>query len=238
MTIFKNVAGTWTPVQHIWKNINGTWTKVRRAYKNIAGTWTQYHGDIDLTVYSLGLLQNQINAGQYGGVSINGTITYGNVRSYSLVTFDKYGNVLFQRSYDIFGEATGGSPTSTPYGSAQFATDVANIAAGTLCCLYTYDEPQAGGHTANGGQASIPTFINAVLALGATSAVYQQSGFQYRGAYLLLCKKGSAPLFEGYRGTLSTNIGSSGTDSGCLDGAIGIGFTINNGNVNGLTRLL
>jgi hypothetical protein len=236
MTVYKKDNGTWKPVQHVWRNINGTWTKVRRVFRNVTGAWTQYHGDIDFVAYSLGLLQNQV-AGANAGLKINGQATYGAVRSYTLVTFDKYGNVAFERSYDIFGEATGGAPTATPYGSAQFAADVAAIGANTCCLLYTYDEPLAGGHT-YGNNAVFQNFINAILALGGTSAVYQSSSFAYRGAYLLLSIKGQTTLFEAYRGTEQSGIGSGGTDSGCLDGAIGISFTITNGSLTGLTRLI
>lgn len=236
MPVYQNVNGTWTLVKHVWKNVSGTWTKVRRLYRNIGGTWTQYHGDTDVVVYSLGLLQNQVPTANTG-LAINGNVVYGAVRSYSLATFDKYGNVAFQRSYDLYGEATGGAPSATPYGSAQFAADVAAISANTCFVLYTYDEPLAGGHT-DSTYPVFQNFVNAVLALGGTAAIYQSSSFANRGAYLLLGIKNQTTLFEAYRGTEQSGIGTGGTDTGCLDGAVGISFNINNGSLTGLTRLI
>lgn len=235
MTVYKNVSGTWKPVQHIWRNINGVWTKVRKLFHNDSGNWVQYHGDQDFQVYSLGLLQNQVsNALQ--GITPNGQTAnrWGGGRSYNLVQFDKYGNVTFERQYDIYGEGQNGSPSASPYGSAQFVADTNAMANGQRFCLFTYDEPQTGTQA---GAHPITAFINAVLSLGATVAIFQSSSFAYRGAYLLLGAKGSAATFEAYRGTESTNIGTGGTDSGCLDGVVGISFTINNGSYTNLTRL-
>lgn len=232
MPIYRNVSGTWTLVKHVWKNVNGTWTKVRRMFRNVSGTWTQYHGDNDFVVYSLGLLQNQVTSG-YQGLWTNTVQTQSAGRSYNLYEFDKYGNMTFFRVYDIFGEASGGTPTSSPYGSAQFAADVAAMATGTLFMVVTFDEPQDGNTVKN-----IPAFTNAMYALGATAGVFGSASFAYRSAYLLIGQKGSAITFEANRGTLSTNIGTGGTDSGCLDGAIQVSFNIVNGAYANVTRVL
>lgn len=237
MPIYKNINGTWTVVKHVWKNVGGTWTKVRRLFKKVNGTWTQYHGDNDFTAYSLGLLQNRTAAGN-GGLWVNGTQKLGPVRSYSLVTFDKYGNIVLQRSYDIFGEATGGSPTATPYGSAQFSADVGSIATGTPFLVVTYDEPANGAANPESGVSVSPnaTFVNALVALGATQSTV--NAIQYRGAYLLLGIKGGSKAAELYAGTYQTGIGSDGTGVGTLDGAIGITFNIVNGTISNVARTL
>lgn len=228
--IYKQVSGTWKPAQHMFKNVAGTWKKVRKMFRNNAGTWTQYHGDQDIVAYSLGLIQNLVSASVLG-VTYNGgsTATYAGGRSYNLVQFDKYGNITFSRQYDIFGEATGGAPTATTYGSAQFAADTAAMATGQKFLLFTYDEPQSGDMV-----DPITAFINAVLSIGGTSAVFQSSSFAYRGAYMLLGAKGSAATFEAYRGTE----GTYGSNTGCQDGAIGISFTILNGSYINLTRIM
>jgi hypothetical protein len=237
MPIYKNISGTWTVTKHLWRNINGTWTKVRRAFRNVNGTWTQYHGDNDFTAYSLGLLQNRTAAAN-GGLWMNGAQKLGPVRSYSLVTFDKYGNIAFSRSYDIFGEASDGAPSSTPYGSAQFSADVSALAAGTNFVLVTYDEPASGVAPVEPGVTNPPIAAvdNALVALGASSSVL--NGIQYRGAYLLLGSKGGTKAAELYAGTYQTGIGSGGTDAGCLDGAVGITFNVVNGVISNVVRTL
>ena len=237
MPIYRNVGGTWSLVKHIYRNVNGVWTKVRRAFRKVNGTWTQYHGDNDFTAYSLGLLENRLAVAN-GGLWMNGAQKLGPIRSYSLVAFDKYGNITFQRSYDIFGEATGGSPTATPYGSAQFAADAGALAAGTNFIVVTFDEPANGAAQPESGVTNPPisTFVNALVSLGASTAVL--NGIQYRGAYVLLGAKGGAKAAEIYAGTYQTGLGSGGTDSGCLDGAIGITFNIVNGVISNVVRTL
>ncbi|BDD79746.1 hypothetical protein [Burkholderia phage FLC9] len=237
MPIYKNVSGTWTVVKHIYKKVGGTWTKVRRAFRNSGGVWTQYHGDNDFTAYSLGLLENRLAVAN-GGLWVNGAQKLGPVRSYSLVTFDKYGNIVFQRSYDIFGESSGGSPTSTPYGSAQLSADVSAMAAGTNFIVVTFDEPASGVAPVEPGVTNPPiaAAVNALLALGASSSIL--NGIQYRGAYLLLGTKGVGKAAEIYAGTYQTGIGTGGTDSGTLDGAIGITFNIVNGAISNVVRTL
>jgi hypothetical protein len=145
---------------------------------------------------------------------------------------------LFQRSYDIFGEATGGSPTSTPYGTAQFSADVSAIGAGTNFIVVTYDEPANGAAQVESGVTNPPiaTFVNALAALGATGSIV--SNIQYRGAYLLLGTKGVGLAAEIYAGTYQTGIGTGGTDSGTLDGAIGVTFNIVNGAISNVVRTL
>lgn len=232
MPIYRNINGTWTIVKHVWRNVGGTWTKVRKAFRNVGGVWTQYHGDNDFTVYSMGLSQTLVNTGLIG-VNANGTHLYAGGRSYNLVYFDKYGNITFSRQYDIFGESSTGAPTAPGFGSAQFAADVAAMPANQLFVLFTYDEPQSGVDKA----PILSAFVNAALSLGATSGVLQSANFQYRSAYLLLGQKGQPISFEANRGTLSGNLGSSGTDSGCLDGVVGITFNIVNGAYANLVRI-
>jgi hypothetical protein len=233
MPAYKNVNGTWTIVKHVWVNVNGTWTKVRRLMRNVGGVWTQYHGDNDFVAYSLGLLQNQVT-GSKQGLWKNATQTFTAFRSYNLNFFDKYGNVTFSRGYDLFGESSGGAPTSTAFGSAQLAADIAGMATGQLFLLTTFDEPQAGIMKA----PILSAAVNAILSIGATAGVFQNANFAYRSAYMLLGQKGSAATFEANRGTLSTGIGTGGTDQGCLDGAIQISFNIVNGAYANLTRQL
>jgi hypothetical protein len=232
MPIYRNINGTWTIVKHVWRNVGGTWTKVRKAFRNVGGTWTQYHGDNDFTIYSMGLRQTIVDTGLIG-VNANGVHLYAGARSYNLVYFDKYGNITFSRTYDIFGESTAGAPTAPSYGSAQFAADVAAMPAGQLFLVFTYDEPKAGVDTA----PLLPVFVNAMLSIGATTAVLESPNFQMRSAYMLLGQQGQPISFEANRGTLSTNLGSNGTDSGCLDGVVGITLNIVNGVYTNLVRI-
>lgn len=232
MPIYRNVGGTWTLAKHVWRNVGGTWTKVRKAFRNVGGVWTQYHGDNDFTFYSMGLSQTIVNTGLIG-INANGTHLYAGGRSYNLVYFDKYGNVTFSRVYDIFGESSTGAPTAPSFGSTQFAADVAAMPTGQLFLVFTYDEPQSGVMKA----PLVPTFVNAMLSIGATAAVFQSANFQYRSAYMLLGQKGQPISFEANRGTLSTNLGSTGTDQGCLDGVVGITLNIVNGAYANLVRI-
>jgi hypothetical protein len=237
MPVYKNIGGTWTIVKHIWKNVGGTWTKVRRAFKNVGGTWIQYHGDNDFKAFSLGLLQTQTTASN-GGLWVNNVQQLGTVRSWSILAFDKYGNITFSRSYDIFGEATAGSPSATAYGSAQFAADVAAIATGSPFVIVTYDEPANGAAPVETGvsKGPIAAFVNALTSIGASSSAL--NSIPYRGAYMLLGTKGAAASFEAVRGTEQTNLGSGGTDSGTLDGAIEVTFNIVNGAFANITRVM
>jgi hypothetical protein len=232
MPIYENVNGTWTVVKHVWQCVqSGIWQKVKAVYKNVGGTWVQVHGDYSFTAYALGL-EETLAPISSSGLFVNGTQVYTANRSYNLLFFDKYGNVTFSREYDIFAEATGAAMV-TPYGSAQFASDVAGMANGQLFALITFDEPQ-NGNTVN----NIPAFTNAVFQLGATAAIFQGSNFAYRGAYLLLGAKGQAAAFEAYQGTESNTAGTSGTETGCSDGVVEVKFGIVNGAFANITRVL
>ncbi|EJM3834064.1 hypothetical protein NOH83_004648 [Salmonella enterica] len=105
-----------------------------------------------------------------------GKTLFTGVRSWSLITFraGSDGTVSFVRgrSYDLYA--------STANGRAMSA-DIAALTEGTVACVMTYDEPSTNRDS----------IMNALLTLGATRSTV--NAIVFRGAYLLLGRKGMTP---------------------------------------------
>ncbi|HHP1781357.1 phage tail protein [Klebsiella pneumoniae] len=97
-------------------------------------------------------------------------------RSWSLVTFAKHSDgstvIATSKTYDVFGSANNG---------ATMSADIEALASGTHVCVLTFDEP-----TGNRGKV-----LSALESLGGTSEVV--NSLPYRGAYILLGRKGMKP---------------------------------------------
>ncbi|HBS3493581.1 TPA: DUF1983 domain-containing protein [Klebsiella pneumoniae] len=97
-------------------------------------------------------------------------------RSWALVTFAKHSDgstvIATSKTYDVFGSANNG---------AAMSADIEALASGTYVCVLTFDEP-----TGNRGKV-----LSALESLGGTSEVV--NSLPYRGAYILLGRKGMKP---------------------------------------------
>ncbi|WP_205738844.1 phage tail tip protein [Klebsiella pneumoniae] len=97
-------------------------------------------------------------------------------RSWALVTFAKHSDgstvIATSKTYDVFGSANNG---------ATMSADIEALASGTYVCVLTFDEP-----TGNRGK-----ILSALESLGGTSEVV--NSLPYRGAYILLGRKGMKP---------------------------------------------
>lgn len=97
-------------------------------------------------------------------------------RSWALVTFAKHSDgstvIATSKTYDVFGSANNG---------ASMSADIEALASGTYVCVLTFDEP-----TGNRGKV-----LSALESLGGTSEVV--NSLPYRGAYILLGRKGMKP---------------------------------------------
>ncbi len=97
-------------------------------------------------------------------------------RSWALVTFAKHSDgstvIATSKTYDVFGSANNG---------ATMSADIEALASGTYVCVLTFDEP-----TGNLGKV-----LSALESLGGTSEVV--NSLPYRGAYILLGRKGMKP---------------------------------------------
>ncbi|HHT2067309.1 phage tail tip fiber protein [Klebsiella pneumoniae] len=97
-------------------------------------------------------------------------------RSWALVTFAKHSDgstvIATSKTYDVFGSANNG---------ATMSADIEALASGTYVCVLTFDEPSG-----NRGQ-----ILSALESLGGTSEVV--NSLPYRGAYILLGRKGMKP---------------------------------------------
>ncbi|EPC3565967.1 phage tail tip fiber protein [Klebsiella pneumoniae] len=97
-------------------------------------------------------------------------------RSWALVTFAKHSDgstvIATSKTYDVFGSANNG---------ATISADIEALASGTYVCVLTFDEP-----TGNRGKV-----LSALESLGGTSEVV--NSLPYRGAYILLGRKGMKP---------------------------------------------
>ncbi|HBS3216215.1 phage tail tip protein [Klebsiella pneumoniae] len=97
-------------------------------------------------------------------------------RSWALVTFAKHSDgstvLATSKTYDVFGSADNG---------ATMSADIEALASGTYVCVLTFDEP-----TGNRGKV-----LSALESLGGTSEVV--NSLPYRGAYILLGRKGMKP---------------------------------------------
>ncbi|HHI0357281.1 TPA: phage tail protein [Klebsiella pneumoniae] len=97
-------------------------------------------------------------------------------RSWALVTFAKHSDgstvIATSKTYDVFGSANNG---------ATMSADIEALASGTCVCVLTFDEP-----TGNRGKV-----LSALESLGGTSEIV--NSLPYRGAYILLGRKGMKP---------------------------------------------
>ncbi|HBY7719249.1 TPA: DUF1983 domain-containing protein [Klebsiella pneumoniae] len=97
-------------------------------------------------------------------------------RSWALVTFAKHSDgstvIATSKTYDVFGSANNG---------ATMSADIEALTSGTYVCVLTFDEP-----TGNRGKV-----LSALESLGGTSEVV--NSLPYRGAYILLGRKGMKP---------------------------------------------
>ncbi|WP_407221545.1 phage tail protein [Escherichia coli] len=97
-------------------------------------------------------------------------------RSWALVTFVKHSDgstvIATSKTYDVFGSANNG---------ATMSADIEALASGTYVCVLTFDEP-----TGNRGKV-----LSALESLGGTSEIV--NSLPYRGAYILLGRKGMKP---------------------------------------------
>lgn len=97
-------------------------------------------------------------------------------RSWALVTFAKQSDgstvIANSKTYDVFGSANNG---------ATMSADIEALASGTYVCVLTFDEP-------SGNRGKI---LSALESLGGTSEVV--NSLPYRGAYILLGRKGMKP---------------------------------------------
>ncbi|HCS8181812.1 TPA: DUF1983 domain-containing protein [Klebsiella pneumoniae] len=97
-------------------------------------------------------------------------------RSWALVTFAKHSDgstvIATSKTYDVFGSANNG---------ATMSADIEALASGTYVCVLTFDEP-----TGNRGKV-----LSALESLGGTSEIV--NSLPYRGAYILLGRKGMKP---------------------------------------------
>lgn len=201
-------ATAWSFVKQISANVEGVWTPVRKAFENVDGVWQQTYGDNLFLLYALGLSET-LTPVTNGGLWVNGSHLITSARSYNLITFDQYGNVVFNGVYDVFGDATATPPVTT--NTDALAAKLNSLAAGTLFTLFSYDEPMNGHLTAD--------LLAAVERVGGTAGVYGQT-MAYRGAYLLLGTVGSAASLEVYRGVNDGD--SAGDPNAALEYSFGI----------------
>jgi hypothetical protein len=234
MGAYSDQSGNWNEVKNIYAKNSGNWSLVKRGFVNNHGTWQQFHSGNTYKVYSLGLEQSLgVAGGNAGNVGVweNGPrVSGGTTRSYTLTTFDKYGNVLTAQSYDVFGD-------STNYANAGSATQnliaaLNGIAAGAPYVLCTYDEPATNASALNGAMTSLFGGISSIIT----------SSMPYRGAYLAIGTARQAPAIEQYCGTFVNSVSNpaastSQTDDGCADGALIYSFRIYNGQFANVSAL-
>ncbi len=160
------------------------------ALQDLRNTVTSQGGDLTAANSSITSLQASMNRRTVFTVTARGngnSVTHGvfdesgkNLftpgRSWALVTFAKHsdGSTVIETSktYDVFGSANNG---------ATMSADIEALASGTYVCVLTFDEP-------SGNRGKI---LSALESLGGTSEVV--NSLPYRGAYILLGRKGMKP---------------------------------------------
>ncbi|MCY2099344.1 phage tail protein [Klebsiella pneumoniae] len=160
------------------------------ALQDLRNTVTSQGGDLTAANSSITSLQASMNRRTVFTVTARGngnSVTPGifdesgkNLftpgRSWALVTFTKHSDgstvIATSKTYDVFGSANNG---------ATMSADIEALASGTYVCVLTFDEP-----TGNGGKV-----LSALESLGGTSEVV--NSLPYRGAYILLGRKGMKP---------------------------------------------
>ncbi|HCD1767281.1 TPA: DUF1983 domain-containing protein, partial [Klebsiella pneumoniae] len=160
------------------------------ALQDLRNTVTSQGGDLTAANSSITSLQASMNRRTVFTVTARGngnSVTHGvfdesgkNLftpgRSWALVTFAKHSDgstvIATSKTYDVFGSANNG---------ATMSADIEALASGTYVCVLTFDEP-----TGNRGKV-----LSALESLGGTSEVV--NSLPYRGAYILLGRKGMTP---------------------------------------------
>ncbi|HCJ2415510.1 phage tail tip fiber protein [Klebsiella pneumoniae] len=160
------------------------------ALQDLRNTVTSQGGDLTAANSSITSLQASMNRRTVFTVTARGngnSVTHGvfdesgkNLftpgRSWALVTFAKHSDgstvIATSKTYDVFGSANNG---------ATMSADIEALASGTYVCVLTFDEP-----TGNRGKV-----LSALESLGGTSEVV--NSLPYRGAYILLGRKGMKP---------------------------------------------
>lgn len=215
MTIYAKASAAWHHVARIYYKVAGAWKRVNSVYVKQGGVWKQTFGLNNFSLYALGLSQTLVPPANKG-VWKNGVQIVSAGRSYNLIQFDKYGNMTFNRQYDVFGEDAYLTDNTQPPVSGQidaFTNDLNAMPVGQLFAIVTFDEPY-GGRMRN----SLPA---AVYRVGGTAGIYGNANFAYRSAYMLIGKVGSAPLTEQNNGTTYPS-GAVGTGTGDPNAAIAI----------------
>uniref|UniRef100_A0AAU7PFC4 Uncharacterized protein n=1 Tax=Burkholderia phage vB_BgluM-SURPRISE13 TaxID=3159457 RepID=A0AAU7PFC4_9VIRU len=216
MTIYSKAAGVFHHAAKIYYKVAGAWKRVNSVYIKKGGVWKQTFGRSNFAIFALGLAQT-LQPATNRGVQKNGVQVFTAARSYNLVQFDKYGNITFQKGYDVFGEDQYIiDPGTAPAISGQIdglTNDLNAMPVGQLFALISYDEP-LGGHMRN----SLPA---AVYRVGGTAAIYGNANMAYRSAYLLIGKVGSAAFTEQNNG-VTYPAGDAGTGTGDPNAAIAI----------------
>lgn len=160
------------------------------ALQDLRNTVTSQGGDLTAANSSITSLQASMNRRTVFTVTARGngnSVTPGvfdesgkNLftpgRSWALVTFAKHSDgstvIATSKTYDVFGSADNG---------ATMSADIEALASGTYVCVLTFDEP-------SGNRGKI---LSALESLGGTSEVV--NSLPYRGAYILLGRKGMKP---------------------------------------------
>ncbi|HCJ8299994.1 TPA: DUF1983 domain-containing protein [Escherichia coli] len=160
------------------------------ALQDLRNTVTSLGGDLTAANSSITSLHASMNRRTVFTVTARGngnSVTHGvfdesgkNLftpgRSWALVTFAKHSDgstvIATSKTYDVFGSANNG---------ATMSADIEALASGTYVCVLTFDEP-----TGNRGKV-----LSALESLGGTSEVV--NSLPYRGAYILLGRKGMKP---------------------------------------------
>ncbi|MDK1768839.1 phage tail tip protein [Klebsiella pneumoniae] len=160
------------------------------ALQDLRNTVTSQGGDLTAANSSITSLQASMNRRTVFTVTARGngnSVTPGvfdesgkNLftpgRSWALVTFAKHSDgstvIATSKTYDVFGSANNG---------ATMSADIEALASGTYVCVLTFDEP-------SGNRGKV---LSALESLGGTSEVV--NSLPYRGAYILLGRKGMKP---------------------------------------------
>lgn len=160
------------------------------ALQDLRNTVTSLGGDLTAANSSITSLQASMNRRTVFTVTARGngnSVTHGvfdesgkNLftpgRSWALVTFAKHSDgstvIATSKTYDVFGSANNG---------ATMSADIEALASGTYVCVLTFDEP-------SGNRGKV---LSALESLGGTSEIV--NSLPYRGAYILLGRKGMKP---------------------------------------------
>lgn len=160
------------------------------ALQDLRNTVTSQGGDLTAANSSITSLQASMNRRTVFTITARGngnSVTHGvfdesgkNLftpgRSWALVTFAKHSDgstvIATSKTYDVFGSANNG---------ATMSADIEALASGTYVCVLTFDEP-------SGNRGKV---LSALESLGGTSEIV--NSLPYRGAYILLGRKGMKP---------------------------------------------